>query len=354
MHRFLAVFIALAFVAAGGAGLVRAQDDADVSPAGQPPLGAAVPFINEEGTEVATVTVTAYGDPFEDYEEFSAPERGYRFVEVGLTVENTGRRPFPFSPYSIYLQDTEGFLYAQTFVSRTTELTEERPDYTGEDVPGGESLSGFIYFSVFSDAEIARIVYTDGFERLIFLADLTVEPLIEPNASPEAGTDAGADAEGGVDTEDGTETEDDAGDTETEDGEDVAALDLSEEECADVTAWAEESRTRFESLELGFEVLVSDDEPDPAALRDVADELNDVADEQAEADVPDVAQEANDAVVALLTGFADAIDEYADAIEAGDVDEETLNAIFADIEPLVAEGEALLAPLEEACGFDFE
>jgi hypothetical protein len=79
-----------------------------------------------------------------------------------------------------------------------------------------------------------------------------------------------------------------------------------------------------------------------------------LADEQADADVPDPAQEANDAAVTLLQAFSDALNDYADAIESGEASDEALVAIFSGLEPLVTEADTLIQELTDACGIDTE
>ena len=349
-QRFLAILVALAFVAAGGRAAVLAQDDAEnAGPAGQPPVGSAVSYIGEEGSELGTITVIDYVDPFEDYDACCPPDRGNRFIEVGLTVESTGRRAFPFlTSGTVYLQDAEGFLYSTTFLVRSEVQTQDHPDVPYEEVAAGESVTGYLYFSVFSDAEIVRIVYTDGYQRLIFLGDLTVEPLIElGGGGGGGGTPSADDGDGG---DDGAPA-DDGGDG--DDSGDGGTGQFSDQECEDITAWYDDAEARFSTLEESFGIL-SEENPDPDAVRDLASQLQDLADEQADADVPEPAQEANDALLALMQGFADALNDYADALESGEASDEALATIFSGLEPLVTEFDTLIQDLAEACDIDTE
>ena len=349
-QRFLAILVAFAFVAAGGRAAVLAQDDADTAgPAGQPPLGSTVSYIGEEGSELGTITISTYNDPYEDYDPSSPPERGSRFVEVGLTIENTGRRPFPFlSSGSVYLQDAEGFLYTTTFIYRSEDQTQDHPDLAYDDVAAGESVTGYLYFSVFSDAEIVRIVHTDGYSRLVFLADLTVEPLIEIGGGDGGG---GTPADDGDDSADDGSGDDGAPADDGDDGGDGGTGQFSDEECEDITVWYDESEARFSTLEESFGIL-SEENPDPDAVRDLAGQLEDLADEQADADVPEPAQEANDALLALMQGFADALNDYADALESGQASQDALLAAFSGLEPLATEFDNLITELADACGID--
>jgi hypothetical protein len=346
-QRLVALLIALAFVAASGSAATLAQDDADIGPAGQPPIGTPVPFVSEEGNEIGLITVTEVVDPFSDFDPNSPPDAGFRFVEIGLQVEATGRRPLEFYPYYIYLQDSDGFLYTTAYLFRDSALTEERPDFTADTVAAGDSVTGYLYFSVFEDAEIVRVVYTDYSSRLLFLADLTAEgSVVTPGGGgggddePTEEADPEATEEGGAPPEE----------TEEPDTGDTGGTTLSAEECEDVASW-------YDDLNAGLQVFVEalDTLADPASLdaetaRDYADQLAQAAEDQADADVPDAAQEANDAVVAALEQFAETFSGFADTLEAGDeLTDDIVIAAFTEVGPAFDEATALIEELETAC-----
>src|SRR5688572_5935934 len=94
MRRVMLVLaVMMAILGLAGNGRVAAQEGGF----GTNPIGEPVPIYNVDGDEVAQVTVDEVIDPFEDFEEFSEPAEGERFVLAAITVENTGERPYEFS-----------------------------------------------------------------------------------------------------------------------------------------------------------------------------------------------------------------------------------------------------------------
>ena len=66
----------------------------------------------------------------------------------------------------------------------------------------------------------------------------------------------------------------------------------------------------------------------PDDLRDAANQMRDAADAQADVETPEIAQDANDAIVDMLNGFAGFYDDIADRLDKGDSPED----IQADLE----------------------
>src|SRR4051812_4086594 len=77
------------------------------------PFGVAVPILNTDGVEVAQITVTSADDPFAAYQAADGPTRGYRFVLLHVSVENTGDANYSFDPHKMVLADSDGFLFAR-------------------------------------------------------------------------------------------------------------------------------------------------------------------------------------------------------------------------------------------------
>ena len=162
MHLVLALVVSFA-LALGLSASVPAQDAA-------PGVGDAVAVIGPEGGEIGLVTVEDLVDPFEDYDPGSPPERGNHFVLLTVTIENTGSRPLEANPSSFYLQDTDGFLYAQGGVFRGSEP--DPVDLQFAELDPGDEATGALGFSVLNGVEIARVLYLPASDRLIVLADL--------------------------------------------------------------------------------------------------------------------------------------------------------------------------------------
>jgi hypothetical protein len=131
---------------------------ADVSGEASPAVGDTVTAYTAEGEEYAAVTISDYQDPFEDYGEYYAPERGSRIVAVTISVENLlDNDGIDFGPYDFTIQTAEGALYSSSYVevSDDSDLTPLEDGRVG----GGDSAEGTVFFVVAEDTEITGIIY---------------------------------------------------------------------------------------------------------------------------------------------------------------------------------------------------
>jgi hypothetical protein len=135
-----------------------------------------------------------------------------------------------------------------------------------------------------------------------------------------------------------------------EDDAEAGVLAAGSAACADVAAWHEETEARTMALAESFVVLEGDD-PDPEAVRKLADQIEDLTAAQADADVPAAVEAANAAFVTLFDAFATALDGYADSLEADETAAAEADFIGA-LEPLGDELDAHLADLAAACGIE--
>jgi len=154
MRLKLKLFAILALLALVGAGGGRALASVSGPAQGEPQA-----IVDLEGKEIAALAVTDLVDPFEEYSEFTEPDEGTRFVLVTVEVENTGERPFEFSPYDIFLRDTLGRTYGSTFISVEDDFEEENPTLEDRNMSSGETHSGVLYFVVAEDAELSDVLY---------------------------------------------------------------------------------------------------------------------------------------------------------------------------------------------------
>lgn len=375
--KMIAFMVAVALLGLGG---LRAPIAAQGDGSGQPGVGTAVPIIGTEGGEVARVTVTEIEDPFEDYDAGTEPERSYHYVLLHIEVENTGNRPYIFDAYGVTLQDAEGFLYQQTFLSRPDDLAVSDPEFTGEEQEAGDTLSGVIGYQVLNGAELVRVVFQPQFDRLIFLADLTVAGAAPPaddtadadatpaddadatndTADTDATTDVDTNTAAATDTDTTDDTGDDTGTTDDADAADDAgtddtavALDLSDEECDDVQIWLDDVTPALETFEDTLNTLFSEDPITPELLLDASAEMADAADVIRDSDPPAALDDAAAALADALDGYADA---YADAADAGEdipladfqsaIDTAEADAFFEDVSTFAD-------PVLETCEIEF-
>jgi hypothetical protein len=130
-----------------------------------PVLGAAVPFVGTEGSEIGQITITSLADPFVDYDPNAPPRRGNRFVLIDVTIANTGSRPLDADPSDLLLLDSDGFLYGRAGIRRDQTAI---PDLKRQrELAPGEEAVGAIGFDPPSGVTLVAVIYVPENGRLI-------------------------------------------------------------------------------------------------------------------------------------------------------------------------------------------
>jgi hypothetical protein len=160
--------------------------------------GTPVSVIGSSGAEILQVTVNGIADPFEAYDEFSAPPRGSRYVLVDVTIANTGNQLISTAPTDFSALDEQGFYLEQPFLT-STDPSQVNFDYI--DLDPGEEQRGAIYFQLFGGLPLSQIVYGDGYDRDIVVADLgpgapPAPPVTSTAATPASPVASNPDCEG--------------------------------------------------------------------------------------------------------------------------------------------------------------
>jgi len=178
LMRKLSLIATILILLGVGATVTVAQEEDTPRPVGTHPIGEALTVYDSDGEEAAQITATEFTDPFEDYSEFSEPDRNERFVFFAVEVGNTGERPYEFQPYNFSVLDAQGILYSVGFIVRTDQSTVDLPDLEEANMLPDESLAGGIGFRVPADAELTQLVYTfyDENQHLYLVANLADEP----------------------------------------------------------------------------------------------------------------------------------------------------------------------------------
>lgn len=121
-------------------------------------------FFDDRGNPVFEVMVTGVELDWQDYDEFSAPERGSMYVKVDFSFTNLSDRAEIVSPYTIMLIDNMGLATTQGYFA-------DAPDLMIEDVsldPGG-TVEGSLVFSMYMDLEPMMIVWQPDYNLYVFI-----------------------------------------------------------------------------------------------------------------------------------------------------------------------------------------
>jgi len=135
------------------------------------PIGAVVKYIDVDGVEQGTATITEVDDPFTGYDKDHAPKAGTRYVVVMIAFEATGKKPFEADPNKVLVRDANGFLWGAASVPRAD--NPDIPDAQSQKLAPGDKVSGAIGFIVPDKSPLAEIYFQPENGHLILLVDLT-------------------------------------------------------------------------------------------------------------------------------------------------------------------------------------
>lgn len=121
-------------------------------------------FIDNRGNPVFEIMVTELVMDWQDYDEYSAPERGMVYVRVGLSITNLGDRDTSVTPYTMQLVDSMGMLTMPAYFSG-----EEGYWLDDVTVPGGGTAEGWILFQMYDDLEPMMFMWQPEFSYYIFV-----------------------------------------------------------------------------------------------------------------------------------------------------------------------------------------
>jgi hypothetical protein len=157
----------------------EAAADDDAATEGDVVDNVTVEVLDERGDPMVAITVTETVDEWEDYEEFSSPDRGFRYVALVVTVENIGEDTLEVTDFDFFVRDEQGFIYGTGFVSVLEDSeSAETGIFESTEVAAGDSYTGVMVFGVPNEAQIVDAFFAPS-GRLITVATLGGEVLTE-------------------------------------------------------------------------------------------------------------------------------------------------------------------------------
>jgi hypothetical protein len=173
MRRTVRWFVAALLVVQGllvsAPGLAVAQDA---------PAGAEVTFTDDNGVAHGTVQVKEFHDPFQDFDPGSPAAAGQRYVGIIAVFTAADDQTFDTNPYWIVVRDTNGYLYTPTYVPRPADVI--IPDLQSQTLAPGNRISGFLGYTLPSDAVVQDVLYLPSSYRsipLVQIGDASGPPL---------------------------------------------------------------------------------------------------------------------------------------------------------------------------------
>ena len=135
--------------------------------------GDVITVLDERGDEMLAITVENVDTDWQDYSQFSTPDRGYHFVALEITVENIGDAEQEVSTFDFILRDEFGFLNGTAFISIDEESNSaDIGEFESGAIDSGDSVTGLIVFSIPDDVALVDVFYAP-YGRLITVATLS-------------------------------------------------------------------------------------------------------------------------------------------------------------------------------------
>ena len=132
-----------------------------------------ITVLDERGDEMLAITVENVDTDWQDYSQFSTPDRGYHFVALEITVENIGDAEQEVSTFDFILRDEFGFLNGTAFISIDEESNSaDIGEFESGAIDSGDSVTGLIVFSIPDDVALVDVFYAP-YGRLITVATLS-------------------------------------------------------------------------------------------------------------------------------------------------------------------------------------
>ena len=162
MKRLISALLALSMLVATIGGAAAQETPTSVATGLDTPAA----YFDSRGNEVATLSVTAVENDWQDYEAGYDPERGNVFRAVSFTVTNVSDASFIVTNYSLSLLDTEG---RNTSSSWVTPAADADAELFEDDVPlaPGESADLILVFETLAEVEPAALVWQPEYGQLV-------------------------------------------------------------------------------------------------------------------------------------------------------------------------------------------
>jgi hypothetical protein len=271
-----------------------------------------------DGSPMLEITVDGVIDPLEDYDSSYAPQRGFYYTAVVVTITNSGSRVYQTSPYNFTVVDHEGFISNAAGVYRTSEGTAMLPDLPYQDLEPGASVTGLVSFQLVSGAQMASVIFQPTYDRRVRIAEFEAgQPFPEfdmaslPTAVP------------------------------------------ADPVCEAVYAWGDSIEAITGAISDPVELVEAQDmasgSVDVEALQSGADELRSIAQQIAGLDTPEAAVAAQEQFIGVLLGMALDMEKMIEASAAGD--QAAFDAAKADVTVLLMGfiGDGPFTELSERC-----
>lgn len=172
MKRMIGAILTVVLALSSLAG-VAAQDAETAYGTG---INSPASWFDDRGNAIATAEVTEVNDNWTEYQDNSAPDRGYVYYAVSITVTNVSSNEIELNSNDFSLIDSMGLSVGRANVSSLDDAA--TPAFTDRiPLATDESIDVMLVFELFNDVSPALLLWAaDSWQNVLFnLSDGTVE-----------------------------------------------------------------------------------------------------------------------------------------------------------------------------------
>lgn len=163
MRRVLSIAMTLLLVFSFAAGIQARPASAQPATTGE-----SVAITDAAGAPLIEVSIDSFTPDFSGYDRSYAPERGFMFAHITVTITNVGTSAYAPNAYGFVLIDTEGFINETAFA--VIDETQAPAALDGSTIEPGSSVSGSVVFQMLAGTQAAAVAYAVTYDRFTFLA----------------------------------------------------------------------------------------------------------------------------------------------------------------------------------------
>lgn len=272
--------------------------------------GDAVPVLDNSGQPSAKVTVEDVTLPLTDFDPSSAPQRGFQFVGVTVTIENVGQSPLDINPSAFSIVDEQGFVSSTAYIYRTSDAEAANPSLQSNPLDPGKSVTGIVAFQMLAGTEPGIILYSPSgslTEMQVRLAEYGAGKAPKPSKTPRANPPRPSPTDEGPVP--GQETPTPGASTGQVTPGCEGVIDWATATVTNLTTWSGIISGDLSGISSGGKV-------DLATAQKAEQDISDLADNQAGLDTPDVAADAQRLVQSLFDDTDAALSDLVTATKA--------------------------------------
>lgn len=140
-------------------------------------------YTSERGDEIATLEVTGITEDWQDFDQYSSPERGTTYIAIDVLITNTSDADLEVNPYNFSIVDSESSNLGTSYVS-VAEGAETELFKDAVVLAPGESVEGTMVYSMFNGVTPVAMMWQPEWGRLGIITFGDVSAPNGPVATP--------------------------------------------------------------------------------------------------------------------------------------------------------------------------